>query len=103
MKRLSILMGVAMCVLVAAAASSAQQVIPPGGSIFNPPPPPRPPPPAIQVPVVPQMDAPPSPPPVQSSGRGSFSDRITQCLEDAAASGLRPNARAAYSRSCANR
>jgi hypothetical protein len=102
MKRLSILMGVAICALVAAGASSAQQVIPPGGSIFNPPLPRPPPPPAIEVPVVPQMDAPPSPPPVQSSGRGSFSDRITQCLEDAAASGLGPNARAAYSRSCAN-
>jgi hypothetical protein len=101
MKRLSILVGVAMCGLVAAGASSAQQVIPPGGSIFNPPIPRTPPPPAIQVPVVPQMDAPPSPPPMQS-GRGSFSDRITQCLEDAAASGLRPGARAAYSRSCAN-
>jgi hypothetical protein len=103
MKRLSILIGVAMCVLVAAGPSWAQQVIPPGGSIFNPPPPPAPPPPAIHVPVVPQMDAPPSPPPVLSSGRGSFSDRITQCLEDAAASGLRPSARAFYSRACANR
>ena len=102
MKRLSILMGVAMCLLVAAGASSAQQVIPPGGSIFNPPLPQAPPPPVIQVPVVPEMDAPPSPPPAQSSGRGSFSDRITQCLEDAAASGLRPGARAAYSRACAN-
>jgi hypothetical protein len=102
MKRLSILMGVAMCGLVAAGASSAQQVIPPGGSIFNPPLPRPPPPPAIQVPVVPQMDAPPSPAPAQSYGRGSFSDRITQCLEDAAASGLGPNARAFYSRACAN-
>jgi hypothetical protein len=101
MKRLSsVLMGVVMCALVTSA-SSAQQVIPPGGSIFNPPPPPAPPPPAIQVPVVPQMDAPPSLPTVGVS-RPSFGDRITQCLEDGAASGLGPNARSAYSRSCAN-
>jgi hypothetical protein len=102
MKRLSILTGVVMCVLVAASAASAQLIIPPGGSRFNPPPPPAPPPPAIQVPVVPQMDAPPSLPTVGLSQPGSFSDRITQCLEDGAASGLGPNARAAYSRSCAN-
>jgi hypothetical protein len=101
MKRLSILTGVVMCVLVAASAASAQLIIQPGGSRFNPPPPPAPPPPAIQVPVVPQMDAPPSPPTVGLS-QPSFSDRITQCLEDGAASGLGPNARAAYSRSCAN-
>jgi hypothetical protein len=101
MKRLSILTGLAMCVLVAAGPSSAQQVIPPGGSIFNPPPPPAPPPPVIQVPVVPQMDAPPSPPTVGLS-QPTFGDRITQCLEDGAASGLGPGARAAYSRSCAN-
>jgi hypothetical protein len=101
MKRLSsILMGVVMCALVAGAAS-AQLIIPPGGSVFNPPPLPPPPPPAIQVPVVPQMDAPPSRPTVGLS-QPSFSDRITQCLEDGAASGLGPNARAAYSRSCAN-
>jgi hypothetical protein len=101
MKRLSILMGAAMCLLIAAGASTAQQVIPPGGSIFNPPPPMAPPPPVIQVPVVPQMDAPPSLPTVDLS-RPTFSDRITQCLEDGAASGLGPSGRAAYSRSCAN-
>jgi hypothetical protein len=32
----------------------------------------------------------------------SFGDRITTCLDEAAASGLGPSARAAYSRSCAN-
>jgi hypothetical protein len=32
----------------------------------------------------------------------SFSDRITSCLDEAAASGLGPSARAAYSRACAN-
>ena len=52
-------------------------------------------------PVIPQMDAParqnyaPAP-------RPSFGDRVTKCLDDAAAGGLGPNDRAAYSRGCAN-
>jgi hypothetical protein len=89
-----------MAALVAANAAFAQ-VIPPGGSQFNPPMPPPPPAPKIEAPVIPQMDAPVS----QSyapAPRPSFSDRINTCLDDAAASGLGPNARAAYSRSCAN-
>jgi hypothetical protein len=97
MKRSSIL----VCALVAAliAGSASAQVIPPGWSQFNPPPPP-PPPPKIEPPVIPQMDAPPrqtyAPAP-----RPSFSDRINKCLDDAAASGLGPGEREAYSRSCA--
>ncbi len=85
--------------LVAANAAFAQ-IIPSGGSEFNPPLPP-PPPPKIDAPVIPQMDAPmtqnyaPAPQP-------SFSDRITTCLDEAAANGLGPSARAAYSRACAN-
>jgi hypothetical protein len=51
--------------------------------------------------VVPKMDEMPRQPRVRSS-RGSFSDRITTCLQDGAAAGLGPNQRAAYSRSCAN-
>jgi hypothetical protein len=100
MKRSSIL----VCALVAAliAGSASAQVIPPGWSQFNPPPPPPPPPPKIEPPVIPQMDAPPrqtyAPAP-----RPSFSDRINKCLDDAAASGLGPGEREAYSRSCANR
>jgi hypothetical protein len=78
------------------------QILPPGASQFSPPPPPPLPPPQIEVPVVPQMDAPPSQPIVQPSGRGSFSDRINNCLDQGAASGLGPGERAAYSRSCAN-
>jgi hypothetical protein len=78
------------------------QILPPGASQFSPPPPPPLPPPPIEVPVVPQMDAPPSQPAVQPSGRGSFSDRINTCLDQGAASGLGPNERAAYSRSCAD-
>ena len=98
MKRSSLcLVGAA---LVAANATFAQ-TISPGGSQFNPPMPPPPPPPKIEVPVVPQMDAPmrqnyaPAP-------RLSFSDKIKACLDEGAAAGLGPNERAAYSRSCAN-
>ena len=86
--------------LVLASAASAQ-VLPPGGSQFNPPIPVPPPPPKIEVPVVPQMDAPPTRS-YAPAPRPSFGDRITKCLDDAAASGLGPNERAAYSRTCAN-
>jgi len=88
------------CALFAPGVASAQ-FIPPGSSQLSPPLPPPPPPPRIEVPVIPQMDAPttqnyaPAPQP-------SFSDRITGCLDEAAANGLGPSARAAYSRACAN-
>ena len=73
-----------------------------GGSQFNPPLPAPLPPPRIEAPKVPQLDAPihydyrPAP-------RPSFSDRVVRCLDEAAASGVKPSHRAAYSRSCANR
>jgi hypothetical protein len=102
MKRHSFLLGALLLLLVASAAS-AQQMIPPGWSQFNPPLPAAPPPPRIEAPVIPRLDAPPSQPHVEASRRGSFSDRINRCLNEAAAAGLRPAARAAYSRSCANR
>jgi hypothetical protein len=51
--------------------------------------------------VVPQMDATPSQS-YQPAPRPSFSDRITTCLSDAAANGLGPGEREAYSRTCAN-
>src|ERR1700682_313210 len=101
MKRSSILVGTMIAALVAANTAFAQVIIPPGGSQLNPPLPPPPPPPRIEVPVIPQMDAPatqnyvPAAPP-------SFGDRITTCLDEAAANGLGPSARAAYSRACAN-
>jgi hypothetical protein len=101
MKHASRLIAALGLTLVFSAAASAQ-FIPPGGSLLNPPVPAPPPPPRIEVPVVPQMDAPstqnyvPSPAP-------SFSDRISTCLDEAAAGGLGPNERAAYSRACANR
>ena len=87
--------------LVFASAASAQ-VIPPGGSQFNPPLPSPPPPPKIEAPAIPQMDALPqrnyAPAP-----QPSFGARIGKCLDDAAASGLGPSERSAYSRNCANR
>jgi len=92
-----------VCVLLAPGAAAAQQFIPPGGSQFNPPLPPPLPPPKIEVPAIPQMDAPPSQPSVAVSPRGSFSDRIGTCLDQGAAAGLDPGERAAYSRACANR
>ncbi|MEK9285121.1 hypothetical protein MTR72_36890 [Bradyrhizobium sp. ISRA442] len=99
MKRLSISLLV-LASLLAGQIASAQLLLP-GTSQFNPPPPPPPPPPQIEVPKVPQFDAPPSYN-YQPIPRTSFGDRISKCLEDAAGAGLGPAARAAYSRSCAN-
>jgi hypothetical protein len=101
MRQSSIAIGVVILTFFAGAAFG-QQMIPPGWSQFNPPLPAPPPSPRIEVPVVPRMDAP-SQPPSQSSLRRSFDERITQCLQDGAAAGLGPSARAAYSRACANR
>ena len=104
MKRLSIVAFTLAAALFAADAAFAQ-VIPPGGSQFNPlnaPLPPPLPPPKIEVPVVPQMDAPPRQNYLPAP-RPSFSDRITTCLDDGAAAGLGPSDREAYSRACANR
>ena len=101
MKHLPIVLCTVAAVLVAADVALAQSV-PMGASQFNPPLPPPPPPPKIEVPVIPQMDAPlrqnyaPAP-------HRSFSDRINDCLDEAAAAGVRPGRRAAYSRACANR
>ncbi len=103
MKRSSILISAVAAALIGGSAAFAQQLIPPGGSQFNPPLPPPPPPPKIEAPVVPQLDAPPKLPSVHPSRRGSFSDRISRCLDEGAAAGLDPSERAAYSRSCANR
>jgi hypothetical protein len=102
MKRLSLLVVVVMTTFMAGTASG-QQMIPPGWSQFSPPPPAPPPSPRIEAPVIPQLDAPPRQPHVRGLRRDSFSDRIARCLDEAAAAGLRPAARAAYSRACANR
>jgi hypothetical protein len=100
MKRLSII-GFAVAAALFAANAASAQLIPPGGSRFNPPLPPPPPSPKIEVPVVPQMDALPSQS-YQPAPTPSFGDRITTCLSEAAANGLRPGEREAYSRTCAN-
>ncbi|WP_370098990.1 hypothetical protein [Bradyrhizobium yuanmingense] len=60
-----------------------------------------PPPPKIEVPKVPQFDAPPRYN-YQPLPRNSFGDRVTKCLHDAAAAGLGPADRGTYARSCAN-
>jgi hypothetical protein len=100
MKRLSILICALTLALVAANAAPAQTL--PGASQFNPPLPAPPPPPKIEVPAIPQLDAPPRQT-VQSVPLRSFGDRINDCLDQAAAAGIRPSRRAAYSRACANR
>jgi len=100
MNRLSITT-LAVAAALFAANTAFAQIIPPGGSRFNPPLPAPPPSPKIEVPVVPQMDAPPRQsyvPPL----RPAFSDRITTCLSDGAANGFGPGEREAYSRTCAN-
>jgi len=87
----------ALCLDQAAYAQYAE----PGASRLAPQSPQPPPPPKIEVPKVPQFDAPlrynyqPLP-------RNSFSDRITRCLDDAAAAGLGPADRGTYARSCVN-
>lgn len=89
-------------VLVAAAPAAAQMIAPPGSRALAMPPPPAPPPPSMAVPVVPKLDELPR---VQNAPqrRGSFSDRMTTCMHDAAAAGFGPRDRAIYSRACANR
>jgi hypothetical protein len=103
MKRLVIpLLSMTWLLLAASAvhAQSPNNLV--GGSQFNPPLPAPLPPPKIEAPKVPQLDAPihydyrPAP-------RPSFSDRVTRCLDEAAAAGVKPSHRAAYSRNCANR
>jgi hypothetical protein len=102
MKRALILL-ISLVVASGVAAGEARaQFLPPGSSALSPPPPAPPPPPRIEVPVVPQMDAPPSRP-TAPIAKESFGDRITDCLNQAAAAGMKPNQRAAYSRACANR
>jgi len=99
MRSFSAALGIFALVMLSGVA--AQPVLP-GGSTFNPPPPAPPPPPVIEPPAIPQMDAPPAAPRLQPSSRGSFSRRIRRCLDEAAAAGLDPSQRAAYSRACAN-
>ena len=78
--------------------TAAAQDLGPIPNILPPPPPPSPP---IYVPQVPTFDQPQAPM-AQPSDKSSFGDRVLRCLDDAAAAGLSPNDRAAYSRACAN-
>ena len=100
MRRVTTLTCIAVAALISTDPALAQ-FIPPGGSKFNPPLPQPPPSPKIEVPVVPQMDAPPRQS-YQPPSRPSFSDRVTNCLEETAGVGLDPGDREAYSRTCAN-
>ncbi|MGM4917542.1 hypothetical protein [Tardiphaga sp. 813_E8_N1_3] len=92
----------AVVVVLFAVPVSAQYIGVPGNPALITPLPPAPPPPRIEVPVVPQLGDLPRQQNVPQA-RGSFSDRITNCLQDGAAAGLGPNDRATYSRACANR
>jgi hypothetical protein len=90
--------------LAAVDAAGAQQFYPPapGASRFDPPVP-KPPELKITVPVVPKFDELPTRNYVPTSPRPSFGERVSRCLDAAAAAGLGPNARAEYSRGCASR
>jgi hypothetical protein len=104
MKGLRLPILIASCALLAVGAASAQSpnnLV--GGSQFNPPLPAPLPPPRIEAPKVPQLDAPQRYDYVPTTPRPSFGDRIARCLDEAAAAGVRPSRRAAYSRACANR
>jgi hypothetical protein len=101
MKHASIFACALLIALAAGNGASAQQMIPPGASQFSPPPPAPPPSPRIEVPVVPQLDAP-IQQNYQSAPQPSFGDRIESCLDEGAAAGLGPNERSNFSRSCAN-
>jgi hypothetical protein len=99
-KALAILVSLS-AMLAAATPACAQGLIPPPATALPPPPPP-PPPPVIEVPKVPKMDDMPAPPKAALPQSGSFGERMSRCMDDAAAAGLGPNERAAYSRACAN-
>ena len=97
-----VIASVASLMLILADVAPAQvQFTPPGASPLVPPPPPPPPPPKIEVPKIPQMGQVPRQS-YQVAPRPSFSDRVSTCLDEAAASGLGPAEREVYARACAN-
>ncbi|KRP90897.1 hypothetical protein N2605_20745 [Bradyrhizobium yuanmingense] len=99
MRRLSICFALLATLLVEPAARA--QYVSPDAARLAPPLPAPPPPPKIEVPKVPQFDAPPRYN-YQPLPRNSFSDRVTKCLHDGAAAGLGPADRGTYARMCAN-
>ncbi len=90
-------------VLAIGVAAATAQIVP---QVSNPvppvPQPPPPPPPSMAVPVVPKLDAPPSPAPTPHVDRRSFNTRFNDCQSDAIASRLDSGERASYARACAN-
>jgi hypothetical protein len=96
MKRVAPLAMLALAIMLASPAAGQIMPLPGNPAVVPPPPPPK-----IEVPAVPQLDAPPQAVPPAARPE-SFGDRVRQCLHDAAAAGLGPNERAAYSRACAN-
>jgi hypothetical protein len=97
-RSLAMLSGLVLVLFVASAAAQ-QAFISPGGQFHPLPPPPTP---NVPVPVTPMFGPRPEQNYVPTSPRPSFSDRVVRCLQDGAAAGLGPNARAAYSSACAN-
>jgi hypothetical protein len=89
-----------VCLAIAVPASAQNPLFPEPN--LMPPPPPPPPPPKIEIPKIPKLGEIASPPGVNLPQRGSFSDRISRCIDEAAAWGLGPNERASYSSACAN-
>lgn len=102
MRCVSIIMLGVVLALAAPGGVATAQLLGPNVTPSNPPPPPPPPPPKIEVPAVPKLDAPPQQPKARGSRRGSFGDRVIDCLHRGAAAGLPPGERDAYSRACAN-
>jgi hypothetical protein len=92
--------GAIIICLATALPASAQDLTSPPPNLLPPPPPP-PPPPKLDIPKIPKLDEIPSSPKVQLPQRGSFSDRVSRCIDEGA--GLGPNERAAYTGACANR
>jgi len=94
---------IGIVIFVLSTGSALAQMIPPGGSLFNPPPPAPPPPPRIEVPAIPKMGELPTRSYVPTAPRQSHGERFRQCLDEATAAGLGPNARTTYARNCATR
>ena len=92
--------GAIIICLATASPASAQDPTLPQPNILPPPPPP-PPPPKVELPKIPKIDEIPSPPGMQLPRRGSFSDRVSRCIDEG--SRLGPNERTAYTGACANR
>jgi hypothetical protein len=92
---------VAAMLSLAGAGNMAMAQLPPGAPVGIPPLPPLPTPPDMSLTRPPKMDELPQAH-QQIQPRGSFSDRVTNCQQQAGASGLNVGDRDTYVRSCAN-